>query len=402
MKRVLDKDTTFEGLREIIEKTTKLTQAETTKINKVFKSLADAKDALREHDEAIAANTKKTTNVVDQTVAHLTANPVNYPNATKYKASKSVDTLTTYAFVQRFAETDLGQKFGDNMDDLTFQALTRAFERYIAASNEAFRKHARACTMVAALVLAFAVNAPARDLFQYVMDNPEVADRIIADAESANQENQEQYALLQSRIEELTTEAANDPNFPNAEENDALQDASNELESVIAEIDQTLAEARGLYDIPLGYDGWFDRVCFDVLSETEMRELRADGKPVPERPEGFGPRAGHCLGTWGLYTWFGNVLLAGLLIGLGGPFWYRVYSSLSHAAQLLRVFRGNPRPESLGAGSDTSQPVMNSLMNASETKEVTTVDGQTVTVQAQASVDKTLRDLFDAARAGLS
>ena len=75
-----------------------------------------------------------------------------------------------------------------------------------------------------------------------------------------------------------------------------------------------------------------------------------------------------CAGSAGFWARIGNngvafahwvvlTALAGFLIGLGGPFWFRVFSGLSQIAQMLRsIGIGGKKAEPEGTTADPQTP----------------------------------------------
>ncbi|MEM6727848.1 MAG: hypothetical protein AAF618_05055 [Pseudomonadota bacterium] len=260
----------------------------------------------------------------------LVANPAAQMSVSRFSGTKRVDTLTTYAFVQRLAETEIGRALGKDVEAVTMKALTRGFERFKTASNEFFRKRARTATMASAFVLAFTVNIPAGSIFTYVMENPDLAADIASGAEAAVTANQEQIearnAALATALAETEADALLDP-----EKADAAIAASEELALALGDLKATITETRGLFNLPLGYDGlWARETC------------------GAEEAASFWATSAACLSASGFWFWVVNVALSGVLIGLGGPFWYRVYAGLSQTAQVLRALGGGARSETLG------------------------------------------------------
>ncbi|MEO1795894.1 MAG: hypothetical protein AAFR53_02625 [Pseudomonadota bacterium] len=362
IRKVLEEDTTYRQVREWVSEAQ---EAAGEKAADARKHLRDrfagmgAEWAFETGEEMLAAYAEYRRREAEKLIADarvkLVANPASNPEATHYKASTSVDTLTTYAFVQRLAETDIGKMLGRERDALAIKALTRSFERFTAASNEMFRKKARTSTMVAALVLAFTVNIPAGTVFDYVMENPELSGMISAQAQTALVANEKQLEDFNAALAALELDGEKAAEF---DETDAAQlaEATKAVDAAVSDISATLEDARGLYGLPLGYSvGWYEDTCATGIAERVAEE----GLPSPDRNffKVFKTVICDCGRSPGWYFWLVNVLLSGVLIGLGGPFWYRVYSSLSHTAQLVRAFRGSPRPETLGAGSSEAQPI---------------------------------------------
>ncbi|MEM6826289.1 MAG: hypothetical protein AAF566_14375 [Pseudomonadota bacterium] len=250
-----------------------------------------------------------------------------------------VDTLTTYSFLQRLAPTDLGKAVAKAGNEYVLRALTMGFERYVAASNEIFRKHAQAVTMVLSILLAYGINIDGVRLFQHFLENPEASEALIGEAEEIQAANQEALkdlkAALDDLVDENATGAIEEPPDPETDGAfDDLIEAINETQRSVSE----LTRERGL---PIGFD-------YYPYGDEDCPLGRDD--------------CGHvAFFQWVLYT-----LFAGVLIGLGGPFWYRVFSALSHVAQLLRAVRGDVRQETISdTDGDTDQQVASkSLINA--------------------------------------
>ena len=55
--------------------------------------------------------------------------------------------------------------------------------------------------------------------------------------------------------------------------------------------------------------------------------------------------------------WLGLSILAGILIGLGGPSWFRVFSSLSQIFQMLRSLGVGRKPEQAKAQQTAAPPL---------------------------------------------
>jgi len=71
-------------------------------------------------------------------------------------------------------------------------------------------------------------------------------------------------------------------------------------------------------------------------------------------------------------AWAFSVLLAGLLIGLGGPFWFDVFNKLSGLVGIVRRFEGAarqvpPPPEAVAAG-ERAHPSVRVFTEAAEAK----------------------------------
>ena len=208
-----------------------------------------------------------------------------------------VNSLSTFAFLQRLAKTEVGARLAGEADEALrdiLDDLSRTYERYAAASREEFRKRAQMIAILVALALAFGMNVGAVRLAQHLATDEPARAALLAAAEEAHRANEAAVARLEAAKTEGSPAAA--------ASTAALDEAVDRIEASFAE----LAELR----LPIGW-----------------------GEQAPEL--GSGAPA--------LVRWFLDTLLAGILIGLGGPFWYRVYSNLSQFVPILGQLGGGNR-----------------------------------------------------------
>lgn len=239
--------------------------------------------------------------------------------------SPGVDELSTTAFVQRLAKTEIGTVMADSGEadkTLMVKDFSNSFERYTAASREIYRKRLHYISVFVAIFLAFGANIDASRLFRALSEDPEFRNKILESSEE---------------ITKLVDDNANSGG-------NAQGDA--DIKKDVAEIRKKLSDIKSTYDLPIGHQ-YFPYCVGDSKNSTK--------NCGPEKP--------------GLYSleglnWIVNALFAGILIGLGGPFWFKVFSSLSQLTQLLGVFGGRnkelvaetkstPESGSTAAGDDT-------------------------------------------------
>ncbi|MEQ8654257.1 MAG: hypothetical protein RIC87_17450 [Kiloniellales bacterium] len=247
-------------------------------------------------------------------LAKMLANPAfgDPPTDKAPTAKKSVSVLTPLAFTERLARTDVGKAIldqGKEEVDLLVKDFVRTFDRFGRAASEKFRKNATFAAIVVGLIFAFATNVTTDRIFVTLFNNPDIRTALIENANEASQGNSKVLAKIES--------ALNDPK-------NTLPPA--DLEELKADI-QTVKEQFGTLaakGIPLGY-GYFP-YCANKAARNCNPAVEVDWE--------------HYV-FWAFFT-----ALAGILIGLGGPFWFRVFSSLSQVFQVLR---------SLGVGKKDKQ-----------------------------------------------
>ena len=252
-------------------------------------------------------------------IGAMTDNPAYSPGApvegamwildriTAGSAKEKIDILSTLAFVERLGKTEIGKAIaqeGQERLDLIIRDFAASYERYSAASIEALRKRGSQFAMVVAVIFALAANVDAIRLFSFLVDNPGVRTSLIEQAEEAAEQNQAAIADMKAVLEKLESGEIPESDLP-----EELKGQVSELKASFS----SLTEAG----LPIGrtYYPWTDL-----------------GRPGPEGLHG----------SLAFVLWVFNAMLAGVLIGLGGPFWYKAFTGLSQLLQVLRVFRGNP------------------------------------------------------------
>ncbi len=225
---------------------------------------------------------------------------------------RQIDKLSTYAFVQRFAKTELGRDLAEAGEDYLRSRLVdlvRTFERYTAASAEVFRKRIQTITLVVAILFAFAANIDAVRVFRALQENTAARATLLAEAELAAAANAAARARLELRLDQAT----------GGEVPDLDSETVASLGNTTEELTKEVQALRSSGELPIGWRYFpyaqADATDGDVAWEVTREHLR----------------------------WLAGVLLGGVLIGLGGPFWLRVFTGLSNLLVTLKPFGGgNP------------------------------------------------------------
>lgn len=332
--------------------------------------------------------------------------------AAKIGRFSAVEDLSTYAFLQRLAKTEAGQELvtayktlktdGHERLQSFLQDALRTFERYMATVNERFRIRSQRYAMIVALLVAFGFNVSAGRLFTQLTTDTPLQQRLIVQAEQYADENFQRAAELNAQLAAPTGASEQGET-----DTGATVDAAGSAAAPVPEqtVEDLLARANTLQQrsedlllqsgLPVGPEYFpYNLTCKEwrqmLTSETGAASVADGGRPEgdisagaasdgDERPQDLVSRV--CAGlAWlngslvapaesgvgsdaqssgapseasdltrgNLLMWLINVVIAGFLIGLGGPFWYRVYSSLSNVAQVVRMLSGgNGRPEVL-------------------------------------------------------
>lgn len=260
---------------------------------------------------------------------------------------RKVDELSTYAFLQRLARSPVGAVICElehegahssiAVQRAKLQDLVRTFERYTAAGHERLRKNAQVVSIVIAIVLAFSVNIDAWRLFSHLMDNPEAREDLIAEVEAARDASDMAQEKLSKTLVKLQNAQA--PPYSDAVGHEKLQkELQAQFDALKKEIEPLMSDTA----MPIG-PGEFPYVCWtDGVQDARCSDALPEGQKI-----------------WfsrSFAWWLLNVTTAGLLIGLGGPFWYNFFASLSNLTQVLRSVGGASRRSEVMVENDPGQP----------------------------------------------
>ncbi|MEM7267711.1 MAG: hypothetical protein AAF401_00510 [Pseudomonadota bacterium] len=317
-------------------------------------------------------------------------------------ATKRLDTLTTYSLLQRFAKMEQSNDLLERVDSELEPVLTdiaRTYERYVAASNEWFRRYAHIVTVIVALGFAFMFNIDASRLYTHLLDSPAVRSALIEQAEEAAADNAQAVKELRMLLDGLDR--------PDESEAEQDQKTIGELRGDIEELQTSLAPLVEETSLPIGPEYWphcrdgrltdrIDPMCEEI---TEYK-TGSDGQPLMDDNGQKVVERVYVLGDEqkGFWRWFINALVAGVLIGLGGPFWYRVYASLSQLTNMVKglksevIGRGNPDQPESEAALAIDDLVKNFRIAAKDTKRLK------ATIKAEISEAFDLDEIVDALR----
>ena len=232
--------------------------------------------------------------------------PVNNKSNSSNSNTRKLKSLTTLEFVERLAETSVGQSIisnairrGKNHAEDFLKDLASKYEDIGQSASDYFSRRAQVASMGVAIALAFSLNINAIHLFQTLLTNEDVRKAWIEQGDAVAQQAKQQ----QERLGKLLAES---PNTGNTSAQ-AIQQA------VDKNINQLNETAASLHDsgIPIGWGS------------------------APWK-SGSWKQAGLLNGSWMLLQWLAAVLLAGLLIGLGGPFWFDTFRKLSALTGIVR------------------------------------------------------------------
>lgn len=225
--------------------------------------------------------------------------------------------LATVHFIERLPETAAGRRLvaetvprGRAELEAVLRELARKYEEIGASATEYFARRAKLVSVTVAVGLAFALNINAVQLFESVLTDKEMRAALIARGE----------AMAQNGAREPTAADAASPSSADA----ASAAASAANADAAANAEQLAQHAAAI--------------------RAELATLRKEAVPfgwehAPWRSDEWRNNADPMVrGGW-LVQWMLSVLLAGVLIGLGGPFWFDAFRKLSMLTGVTRGVR---------------------------------------------------------------
>ncbi len=227
--------------------------------------------------------------------------------------AKELKSLTTLEFIERLPETAAGrvlvteaQKRGRKYIETFLKDLVSKYEDFGESATEYFARRARLMSVIVAICLAFALNINAIHLFKSFLVNKEARQAMIKQGDAVASSLNEQEAALQQLIE--TRAGDEKKNLEKIQKN--VQELRNNVRTL---------SATG---IPIGWD----TAIWKMSAWAEKKDI----KNLTLRNVAY---------AWLLFLWVGSVLLTGLLIGLGGPFWFDTFRKLSALTGIVRGFQ---------------------------------------------------------------
>jgi hypothetical protein len=235
-------------------------------------------------------------------------------------SGRRLGSLSLMAFMERLGGSEYGAQLvtqastaGEKGVEWLLKDVAQKFDAFGAEASQYFESRARLLSVIVGFVLAFAINVNAIALFETFMRRPDVTRAVIARGESVTQS----YENLQKQVDALnaSTQAAS-----SEDARAAVQRAADEASAAV--------ESLQAVGVPIGWN---------AQSLADLRTSRA-------------------MSLLGLF-------LGGLLIGLGGPFWYKAIQSLTGIRAFTRRDKGAPESGTATAPAAAAPPAPNQVPN---------------------------------------
>jgi hypothetical protein len=238
-------------------------------------------------------------------------------------SGRRLGSLSLVAFMERLGGSEYGAQLvtqastaGEKGVEWVVKDVAQKFDAFGAEASEYFESRARLLAVIVGFVLAFAINVNAIALFETFMRRPDVTRAVIARGESVTKS----YENLQKQVDALNASAQA---APSEEARAAVQKAADEASAAVDSLQSV--------GVPIGWN---------AQSVADFRTSRA-------------------MSLLGL-------LLGGLLIGLGGPFWYKAVQTLTGVRAFTRRDKGSTEPNAAttpAMTAPTAPPAPNQVPN---------------------------------------
>lgn len=207
--------------------------------------------------------------------------------------------LPTEKFLQRFIEANDGKQLiieaaqhGRAHAEETLKSIAGHYEDFGDSARDFFTRRSRFLSTLIAILLAISVNLDALELFKTFLEDKGVRQAMIERGNAVVTELQQAEAALQD-----------------AKAMDGGGDGEN-LDSITGKIENL---------------------------QTSIADLKAAGIPigwerVPWKTSSYQAADGFFSKALIILTWVFSVLLGGVLVGLGGPFWFNIFRKLGSFA----------------------------------------------------------------------
>jgi hypothetical protein len=231
-------------------------------------------------------------------------------------SGRRLGALSLVTFMERLGSSEYGGRLvtqasaaGDRAVEWMLKDVAQKFEAFGVEASEYFEGRARLLSVIVGFVLAFAINVNALALFETFMRRPDVTQAVIdrgSEVTKKYEELQKQVTDANAAIPAAGAATAPPPGTGDAEAQRQVEAARDSVQRAANDVSASISELRSV-GVPIGW----------------TKAAAADYRRQPAR------------------TILGLVL-GGLLIGLGAPFWYKAVQALSGVRGAMRTTKDGP------------------------------------------------------------
>ena len=296
----------------------------------------------------------------DNSEMNLAANKANtgqkFSSLTRWSL-KLLSDLPVTTFMERLGGSVFGEKIVEaantkgknpkekaNNKDLILKDIAQKFELIGQESSIYFGRKARSWSVAIAFFVAWTFYVQPQNLMQTYLDNPETAAKIA----EMNTDSLERFKIQKESLEAL--QAAQNA----AEEAQKTEFSNDDLEKLLADVEKDIAagkqQAKLLVDAgaPIGWPEGSVPSCIQLKASwlflawpnSELTEVA--GKETYTCPGSLSLKTPFYFTSWANAFW---LLMGGLLIGLGAPFWAKAVGQLAQARNATQNLTSILKPQ---------------------------------------------------------
>lgn len=269
---------------------------------------------------------------------------------------RRLDHLDVNSFMSRLGASSHGDTVranGAGASEDVLRDIAQNFESFGDEASEFFQRRARLLSVIVAVFVAWGMFVHPYNLFATYIQRPEITQKVL---EMKAGVTAEYVALKKTADEKKDALEAQDAGNPAA-----LDEASKAYREAVSKAEDKMASLQEV-GVPIGWNE--DRLASAGFQTGSVLGLL----PIP-MPAEWSKKS---LAT---ILW---LILGGLLIGLGGPFWYDILNSLTNIKTLVGGQSAQPATAVGNAAQDaTSQPKtpVEHFMTAAAGRDATTGGG---------------------------
>lgn len=276
-------------------------------------------------------------------------------------SGRRLSKLDVSQFMSRLGDSDVGDHISNTAEnsaagDDVLKDIASKFDAFGREASIYFERRARLTSVLVGFVVAYFMYVHPYELFKTYMTNPEVTqavinmqDQVLGEYEKKISEEIIKNTNVVKEAEDNAKTANNDSDNASPEIKPELKtglvtkatDANEKLRTVQKDLDSSFAKAREAVESLAGQGvpiGWTEARARDAGFKFDSNL----GLPWPHE--------GKALRT---FIW---LLVGGLLVGLGAPFWYDMVKSLSSIRTLVSGTKSLTNPDGT-AKAPEEQPI---------------------------------------------
>lgn len=252
--------------------------------------------------------------------------PARPPNATWLEVKRWLQTLFgarglaelgLHPFMERLGSTDVGAALvqdlaaaGLSTIDVALHDVAQKFEAFGQEASVYFERRARLTSVVVSLILGVCLYVHPRDLLRTYLTDPKVRNDVIEQSQAAQEAYRSHLKQEALKKEDDKQQGTNAKPGEKTQGGDANADDAKAMQAEVAAVKGQIDTLQAM-SVPIGWVG--DKWPVDAMW-------------MPK--DGWVPPAA----WWVTLLW---LLAGGLLVGLGGPFWYDAVTSITNIREIL-------------------------------------------------------------------